>query len=269
VTLSQALGLGVLQGLTEFLPISSSGHLALAQHALPGGEGPSLLFNVVVHLGTLLAIAFVLRRRLLQLAAAAVGLSRARDPSPDEAVARRWLWLIVVASVPTALLGLGAREIVEAMNARPAWVGGALLCTGAILWGSERFGRRERGDAELGVADALVVGVAQGFGVLPGISRSGVTIGAALWRGVRGDTAVELSILISIPAVLGANLLEISRAGGAALRADLAPLVCGFVAAFGAGYLSLRALQWVVMRRRLLPFAAYCGLLGAGAIALG
>ena len=269
MTLFEALGLGLVQGVTEFLPISSSGHLALLQNALPGGAGPNLLFNVVVHLGTLLAIVLVLRRRLIALGDGALSFFRRGEVEGPTAVSRRWIWLIVVASIPTAALGLGARGFVEEMNGQPTWVGTAFLCTAALLVGAERFGLRTRGAEDLGVGDALLVGVAQGFGVLPGISRSGATIAASLWRNARADAAVEFSILISVPAVLGANLLEITRAGTDAVRAELIPLAGGFGAAFLAGVLSLKALQWVVARRRLLPFAAYCALLGAGAIALG
>lgn len=268
MTLWEALGLGVLQGVTEFLPISSSGHLALAQVWLADLGEPDLLFGVVVHLGTLLAVALVLRRRLVDLCRGAWSFVGSGGRRSELETARRWVLLIAVATLPTAVLGLGARELVVAMNARPPWVGVALLCTALLLLGCERFGRRERGAAELTLGDALLVGVAQGFGVLPGISRSGVTVAASLFRDVRADVAVEFSLLISVPAILGANLLEALAASGA-VRGEAGPLAVGFAAAFATGAASIKALQWAVGRRRLIPFASYCALLGAGAVALG
>ena len=268
MTLDQALVLGVLQGVTEFLPVSSSGHLALAQW-LVDWQGPRLLFNVVVHLGTLAAIALVLRGRLYGLARAALSFLPGGAGASGHVVERRWLLLIALSSIPTAIIGLVLHDGVTAMYLRPPWVGGALLVTAALLVLSERIGGRSRGAEALGVADAVVIGLAQGIGVVPGISRSGATLAAALCRDVRGDVAVEFSILLSVPAVLGAGLLEIQRSGLSTLGAEVSPLLVGFAAAFVVGSLSLQALRWVVVRRRLLPFAVYCALVGAGAIALG
>ena len=268
MTLDQALVLGVLQGVTEFLPVSSSGHLALAQW-LVDWQGPRLLFDVVVHLGTLAAIALVLRGRLYGLARAALSfLPGGLGPSGNR-LERRWLLLLALGSIPTAIIGFALHDVITAMHLLPRGVGGALLVTAALLVLSERIGGRRRGPEALGAADAVVIGLAQGLGLVPGISRSGSTIAAALWRDVRGDVAVEFSILLSVPAVLGAGLFEIQRSGLAAVDADAFPLLVGFGAAFVAGTLSLKALRWVVVGRRLLPFAVYCALVGAGAIVLG
>ncbi len=264
----EALGLGVLQGATEFLPISSSGHLALAQAWLGRESDSGLLFNVIVHLGTLFAVVLVLRQRLWGLVRGALSFVFGGERDAELETNRRWVLWILVASVPTALIGLGLRDFVIAMTADPPAVGAALVCTGILLFSAERFGERTRSAAELGLRDALVIGVAQGLGVIPGISRSGATIAPALWLGVRADVAVEFSILVSVPAIVGANLLEIARAGEA-VRAELLPLALGFVAAFGVGAASLRALQWVVAKRRLLPFAVYATLLGSGVMLLG
>jgi undecaprenyl-diphosphatase len=267
LTLSQALGLGVLQGVTEFLPISSSGHLVLAQNLWPGLTGSHLLFDVVVHLGTVGAIVWVFRRRVMRLFLALWALTVGGGPkSPVDA---RWLGLIVVASVPTALIGLVLRGVVEKMQIEPAAVGAALLVTAGFLFAADRVGNRSREESELGWVDAVVVGAAQGLGVIPGISRAGATVAAALARNTRAEVAVEFSMLISIPAVLGANLLEGTRAGVGELSAQAVPLLVGFIAAFFVGALSLNALRWVVGRRKLLPFAAYCGVVGLGALSLG
>jgi undecaprenyl-diphosphatase len=265
VTLSEALGLGIVQGATEFLPISSSGHLVLVRSLWPGADSPQLLFDVVVHLGTLAAIVLILRRRIAALVVALVELPRRGTDSPDA----RWLGLIALSCVPTAVIGYALRSWVEGMHSRPAWVGAALLVTALLLLSADRFPHPTRGHAEIGWVDAVLVGIVQGFAVIPGISRSGATVVAALSRGVRGDAAVEFSMLISIPAVLGANVLEGMRAGVSSISAEAGPLSVGFVAALVAGALSLKALMWAVRQRRLRPFAAYCALVGIGAVVLG
>ena len=267
MTVFQALALGVLQGATEFLPVSSSGHLALAESLVPTRDVPGLLFDVVVHFGTLVAIVVVLRERVGRLALAAWALLSRTGPADE--TDRRWLLLLFVGSLPTAAIGLALREIVGRVHSEPALVGACLIGTALILVLSERRGSRTRGSAELRVADALWVGAVQGLAVLPGLSRSGSTVGTALWRDVRAETAVEFSMLLSAPAVLGANLYEVSRVGLAAVRLELVPLTLGFGTALISGALCLRALQWVVTQRRLRPFAAYCALLGVGAIVFG
>ena len=269
MTLSDAFALGLLQGATEFLPVSSSGHLVLAKHLLDVdlAAGSGLLFDLFVHLGTLLAIVLVLRRRVGQIGRAA--LSYLPGGSAADASDRRWLWLIAAGSVPTALLGLGLYGAVEAMQARPAWVGVALLATAAILFASERTGARRRSRADLGWSDALLIGGLQGLAVLPGISRSGATVAGGLLRDVDAETAVEFSMLLSIPAILGASALELAGAGTGVLSAAGGALAAGFVAAFAMGALCLKALQWAVRQRRLKGFAAYCGCVGLGAVWLG
>jgi len=269
VSLTQALGLGVLQGVTEFLPISSSGHLALARYWLADTGAEPLLFNVVVHLGTLAAIVLVLWYRVERIARAGWGWLSGRPSDEGARSDRRWLWLILLGSVPTALIGLPLLGTVESMSRHPVQIGLALLFTGVVLALSERLSGGDRGADELRWSDALVIGVAQGIGVLPGISRSGITVAGALSRGVCATTAVEFSVLLSIPAVLGANLLEGVSAGTEVLHAEAGPLMVGFVTAFVTGIFALKALQWVVETRRLLIFGIYCAVVGAGAVLLG
>ena len=161
------------------------------------------------------------------------------------------------------------KDMVEPMSESPRTVGFFLCVTAVLLVLAERLGQRTRERADLRVSDALLIGFVQGLAVLPGVSRSGATISVALWRDARPDVAVGFSLLVSIPAIVGANLLVLLEGAGELGVSDLAPFGVGFAAAFGSGYLSLHALQWVVARRRLLPFAGYCGALGVGAIAFG
>lgn len=268
MTLVQALALGVLQGVTEFLPISSSGHLALVQTLLGRDPQAALVFSVVLHLGTTLAILWVLRVRVGRLIRALDSLLRpgARDPGLE--TERRWLWLILVASVPTGIAGLSLRHFVEEMTARPVWIGFAFLSTMLLLLSAERIGSRQRGAEAITTLDALWVGCAQSIGILPGISRSGSTIAVALWRGTKPEVAVEFSILISVPAIVGANLLELAS-GTPGASVGVLSFCVGFTAALVTGIAALHALVWVVRERRLTGFAVYCGVLGAGAIFLG
>lgn len=269
MTLTQALALGALQGGTEFLPISSSGHLALAQNLMPGLTGSLLLFDVVVHLGTLLAIALLLRERIWRLIRAGISFLPGAGRVEARGVDRRWLALIAVGSLPTALLGLLLRGTTEAVLEQPPLVGAALLVTAGLLVTSERIGRRTRNREALGVLDAALVGVAQGLAVIPGISRSGATVAAGLWRDARGDVAVEFSLLLSMPAVAGAALLVLIENGPELALADLGPLAVGFAAALVTGIAAVKLLQWAVTQRKLLPFAVYCSVVGAGAIVFG
>jgi undecaprenyl-diphosphatase len=264
VTLAEALALGVLQGVTEFLPISSDGHLALA-HLLLGAGDSDLVFDIVTHLGTMLAILVLLRRRIADLLRAALAWIGQRDADPALRTQQRWLVLIAVASVPTALVGLALEGTTESMRLQPLWVGLWLCATGALLVAAERIGGRTRDAAALGARDAVLIGIAQGLAVLPGLSRSGTTVATGLWRNLSPAVAVDFSLLISVPAVLGANLLKLDEMSAA----PVAPLLVGFAAALVTGIGAVKLLQWIVVTRRLLPFAVYCAVVGVGTIAVG
>ncbi len=269
MTLAQALALGVIQGVTEFLPISSSGHLALAEDWIPGLERPPMLFDVVVHLGTLAAVLWGFRLRVAALGRGAWSLVSRGRPAPELERDRRFIGLIAIACLPTAIVGAGLAPTVVMIRTHPEIVGLALLGTAGILLASMRAGRGSLGAHELSLFDALLVGIAQGFSVIPGISRSGATIGVALGRGASPDVAVEFSLLAAVPAIAGANLFVVLTRFEPDHAIALAPLAAGFLAAFVAGLLALRVLRRVVAGRRFLPFAAYCVVLGLGAIAFG
>lgn len=269
MTLAQALALGVMQGVTEFLPISSSGHLALAETWIPGLEQPSLFFDVIVHLGTLAAILWAFRARVAALGRGAWSLLPGDRGSASHETERRWLVLISVACVPTAIVGFALAPAVARFRTDPSAVGWALLATAGILIAAWRAGRRPAGDRELSLRDAFLVGAVQGLAVMPGISRSGATIATALWRGSGAGVAVEFSLLVSVPAILGANLFVFWTGAAEGAGIGLAPLAVGFVSAFVAGLLSLHALRRVVEGGRFVPFSVYCTVLGLGAIFLG
>lgn len=261
MNLVHAILLGIVQGITEFLPISSDGHLAIAQHYLPGFEQPGLLFDVLLHVGTLGAVLIYFRRDVALL----LGAPFRRD---DEARRyRRMLWLICIASVPTALIGLGLKDAVEEWMLDMRIVALMLGLTGLLIFFGERFHRGGRGETTLTTGDAFVTGVAQGLAVLPGLSRSGSTIAVLLFRGVDGETAARFSFLMALPAIAGAALLSLRHAD-AIPSADVPAYLTGTAVAFVVGLVAIRCLLGLIRRRRLVWFAIYCWLLAIGLLAL-
>jgi undecaprenyl-diphosphatase len=249
MTMVQSMLLGAVQGLTEFLPVSSSGHLVLCETLL--GVAPSLAFNLGLHLATLLALCVYFRRRIGRLALVCIRWLFRRS-EPDDKGDLKVLAHILLATVCTVCLGLALRHRAETPSR--LLLGAGLLATGALLLLS-RF-LRPRVSRELGVPTAIAAGLAQGLAVLPGLSRSGATISALLLGGVSGREAGEFSFILSIPAVLGAALLEAPRLAnlGGAMGV---PLLVGGGAALGCGLLALRLFMGLVQRNRLWLFAFY------------
>jgi undecaprenyl-diphosphatase len=261
--------LGVVQGGTEFLPISSSGHLRLGELLLEA-KPPSLFFDVALHVGTLLATLLVFRGDIARL----FGELR---PAPGESWlgtrGARHLALLILGSLPTAVIGLLLEPLVEGSAITPSLVGALLLVNGAVLLSTRaRKGHtdadeatQDAGEWRISPALALLIGVAQGLAVLPGISRSGATIATALWFGVRSRTAAVFSFLLSIPAIAGALLLkaaDVDTSDTAQLRAAL----IGALVAAVVGVACLRILLGVLRRARFHHFAWYCFALGGLAL---
>lgn len=261
--------LGILQGITEFLPVSSSGHLVLVELLWgSGGFGQQDLFlNVMLHLGTLAAVALFCRRELAALVHAALRLGRPTR-SPEEAAERRLLIAVAIASLPTALLGIVVKlTLVEAFS-HLLFVGAMFLITAGVLWISTRY-RGEQSEAT--PKTAFAVGAAQGLAVLPGISRSGATIVTGLAMGLNREAAARFAFLISIPAILGAaavSLLDIQNLPKFNTSLIFS-LSCGTIAAAFAGYFSLVLLTEIVRKARLNLFSYYCAAVGITAIILG
>ncbi|MCD6288964.1 MAG: undecaprenyl-diphosphatase UppP [Anaerolineae bacterium] len=265
MSLIQALILGILQGATEFLPISSSGHLVLVPWLL-GWKPGSLLFDTMVHWGTLAAIFLYFWRDLVHLIVAGLrGLAGRSLDNPDARLA----WGIVVGTVPAVVLGLLFKDQFEALFANPRAVSGFLLLTALFLFVSERWSKQERPLREVGLLDALLIGTAQAFAIIPGISRSGATIAAGLGRGLRRETAARYSFLLATPALLGAGFLQLVDAiTGGRLNGQGTTLVAGFLAAAVAGYLCIHILLSYLQRGRLYIFAIYCALIGVSGLVL-
>lgn len=257
----EAVLLGLVQGLTEFLPVSSSGHLVIAQ-ALLGVDQPGLTFEVVVHFATLLAVLVALKDDWYPIFLGLLG-----HPEHKEEGRRRFAAL-VAGSLPVALAGLLAREPIAALFASPRVAAAMLLVTGAILWASEVVARKEpRALERLRLADAVLIGCGQALAVIPGISRSGSTLAAGLAVGLERQSAARFAFLLAIPAILGAAALEVPelvQAGGV----DWAPLAAGALSAGVSGYAAIALFLRFVRSGSLKGFAVYTWAAGLVALAL-
>lgn len=263
----QGIILGIIQGLTEFLPVSSSGHLVLAQH-LFGITEPALFFDVSVHMGTLCAVLIVFRRDILLMFQALwhevmARLGRHdRLPGIDQA-GLRLVFLIIAGSIPTGLIGLALKRAEHLFSSLPL-VGVMLLITGGILWATRKW---NTGSDVTGFSwpKAFAVGIVQGLAVLPGISRSGTTIAAGMFFGLDRSAAARFSFLLSLPAIVGAEILSAGDllTGKVVLNGTV---LLGTLTAFLTGFVALRALLKIVHRGRFYLFAPYC--FGAGVLIL-
>ncbi|MDA0709757.1 MAG: undecaprenyl-diphosphate phosphatase [bacterium] len=251
----EAAFLGLIQGLTEFLPVSSSGHLALGE-ALLGIAPGDVTFEIMVHFGTLLAVVTALRRRIFDLIRGCL----TRDP-----LALRMVLFLAIGTVPAGLVGIGLKDVLETAFASPSAVSMFLILTGFILW-SMRFASGDR--STLTLSDAIWIGCAQAIAVFPGISRSGSTIAMGVWRGLASQEAATFSFLLSIPIILGATVLAVDDLVLHPPGEDaLWSLVIGATVAYASGVLAIRWLLALLAGGTLARFAYYCwvvGLLGLG-----
>jgi undecaprenyl-diphosphatase len=255
MTVFQAIFLGLVQGLTEFLPVSSSGHLVFFQ-SLFGLEEPQLAFDVMLHLGTLLAVVVYFRTDISQILLGTWAWLKGRREGEEEAKLLLW---IVVASVPTGLMGILFKDWFESLFSRPKTVGLMLLVTGLLLWLTRIVKKNEKTAGKMGVIDALIIGIAQGVAIIPGISRSGATISSGLFRGLRRELAGKFSFLLSIPAIVGATLLEFREVD---LSSGIGVTFIGMAVSFFVGLFSLKLLMNIVKKGRLSHFSYYCWAIG-------
>jgi|LGVF01.1.fsa_nt_gb undecaprenyl-diphosphatase len=263
----QSVMLGIIQGLTEFLPVSSSGHLVLLQN-LFGIREPELLFDISLHIGTLIAIFIVFYREirsilqtLLRLPALIKSSGSLKSLFADNEEIRIAA-LIVIGSIPTAILGILFHKITDQIFGSVWIVGVMLLVTGTLLWFTRRITIEGRPLIKVSIRDVLIIGVMQGLAIMPGISRSGSTISIALFLGINREIAGRYSFLLSIPAILGAMILSLNSA---IIQTDIPVkiILLGTVTAAIVGYIGLKILLRMVKQGHLYYFAPYCWLLGA------
>jgi undecaprenyl-diphosphatase len=262
----EAALLGVIQGLTEFLPVSSSGHLVLFQN-LFGLPEPEIYFDISVHVGTLIAVCVFFLKDLKEIAAALFSTStwHVRKGGLGASFTRktelRLFLLILAGTVPTAIMGLLLRPIAPRIFSSVQLVGIMLFATGLLLWLTRRLKKGERNAGQMTAWDALCIGIIQGVAILPGISRSGATIAVGLFRSLDRETAARYSFLLSIPAILGAMVLELIQTPAIGSPPFRVILVGASIAA-AIGYVALSILVHLVKKGDLHYFAPYCWVLG-------
>ncbi len=247
----QALILGVLQGAGEFLPISSSAHLALAPRVF-GWQYQGLAYDVMLHLGTLLAVLIYFARDWFNIFRDAAFRPREKEG--------RILWLLVLASVPAGLAGVLLNDAAETVFRDPRWIAFNLIFFSGLIYWADRAPKQQLGEESLGWKDALLIGLAQCIALMPGASRSGMTMMAALFLGYRRSSAARLSFLLSTPVILGAGLLEARKISPDQLNAAFAT---GLASAFLSGLAFIWLLMSWMKKRDLKPFLIYRVLLGA------
>ncbi|MFW5694631.1 MAG: undecaprenyl-diphosphate phosphatase [Alkalispirochaeta sp.] len=253
----QAIALGILQGVTEFLPVSSSGHLLITKELFGVAQVP-VLFDVLLHVATLVAVLVVLRSQVWAFLVA-MGRFLRRTVREEDRPYLRLIPIIIVTTAVTGGFGIGLDRFFDIRN--PVTTSALFLVTAVLLIATRRF-HGTRSLERIGWRDALVLGVAQGFGVLPGISRSGATISVALYSGMDRKTAGEYSFLLSIPAILGALVLTLRDAEALGTQVGIGPVIAGCIAAALVGYGALSALLRIVRAGKLSLFAWYLVPLG-------
>ena len=253
-----AIGMGVIQGLTEFLPVSSSGHLVVGSHVFHLAE-PSLLFNVILHVGTLVPVLWLYRRDVVEMVEAIPRAHSLRDRFKNDQPLRTMV-LVLLGSIPTGLIGVLLKDHFERLFSNLPAVATAFCVTGLVLLATRLPMARKRktsGPAHLSLTPikALVIGIVQGLAITPGISRSGSTIGVGLLMGVERELAARFSFLLSIPAILGATVLQMKDA--TLSDSALASYLVGAIAASISGYLALRFVVHLVKRGGVHWFVLY------------
>jgi len=271
MTYFSAIFLGFIQGLAEFLPISSSGHLSFFQNffGLMDVEAENLFFDVLLHLGTLAAVFVAYWREIKGMVLeffTMVGVRKLpRGEKPDR-LSRRMIFFIIIGTLPLFVV-LPIKDLVDGLYSNTIFIGCAFLITGTLLFLSDRLTRGNKDLKSATVVDVLVVGVAQAIAVVPGLSRSGTTVAAGMTRGFSREFAVKFSFLLSIPAVLGANILSLIDAIQEGVNWEYMPMyLVGVVSAAVFGYLAIRLLKFITQRGNFGGFSYYCW--GAGLLTL-
>jgi undecaprenyl-diphosphatase len=254
----QAIVLAIVQGISEFLPVSSSGHLILVPRFL-GWTDQGLAFDAAMHIGTLLAILLYFRKQLMQMITAWFVSVFRRELTPDGRLA----WAVLWGTIPVGLVGLSFNDYIEAHFRSPLLVAGTLAGYGILLWLADHFGRRQRDEYSVDWVDVVIIGIAQALALVPGTSRSGITMTAALGRGLTREAAARYSFLLAVPGTALAAMLESWKMAHAAVPIDWHPVFLGIGVAALSGFLCIHFLLRFLQRFGMLPFTIYRLLLAA------
>lgn len=258
----QSVVLGVLQGLAEFLPISSSAHLTLAPWAF-GWNDPGLAFDVALHFGTLLALLWFFRRDWFDLIAAGISILTTRAIRTPM---QKRVLLLIIATIPGAIAGKLLNDYAEETFRSPLLIATTLIVMGTLLWAADKWASDRRKLEDVTNRDALLIGLAQMFALIPGVSRSGSTMTAGRALGFERESAARFSFLMSMPITAAAVVVKLPQAVHA--QSDLAPLIAGIVSAAVSGWIAISVLLRFVARNSFGVFALYRVVLGAAVIAL-
>ena len=274
MTYTNAIILGIVQGLAEFLPISSSGHLALLQHFFHVETDKVLMFTVLLHIGTLLSVFIMYWRDIWELIKeffiTIADLVRGRGLRLQERPVRKLGVMIIVATIPTALMGFLLNDFFESLNNILWAIGIGWIFTGFILYFSEKLGRANRDLKHMNFRNAIFIGIMQGIAICPGVSRSGSTMVGGLVTGFKREFAVKFAFLISIPSILGAAVLEVPEAMKATTEGLAAgPLIVGMIVSAVCGILAIKLMIKVVIAQKLKYFSYYVWVLGALTVGYG
>ncbi len=260
--LLKAIILGIIQGLSEFLPISSSGHLAIAEHFL-GFKNPDLSFEIFIHFGSLIAVFIYFRKDILALLKSLNFGSKTEENVNN----RKVILYLLVSTIVTVFLALFMKSYIEKVFESTLVVGFILIVNGFILLSSDFAKKCDKPSSETGILRAAIIGIGQSLALLPGISRSGTTISTALHTGMKREDAARYSFLLAIPAILGATVLEYKTL--LSLNQEMMIMyLAGAIAAFVSGYLVISALLAVIKKRKLIYFAIYCWIVAITVIVL-
>jgi undecaprenyl-diphosphatase len=259
----QAIILGIIQGLTEFLPVSSSAHLVFMTDIL--GLPQNVAFDTILHLGTLVAVVGYFRNDVVKLIVSFISsimdiFSGKFKEGLREEPFKKMSWLLIIGTIPAGLAGILLQKQFEALFNSIFYVGIFLIITGFLLWGAERVKTGHKDVEDMTLKNAVVIGIFQAIAIAPGISRSGATISAGLFSGLNRELAARFSFLLSIPAILGAAVVQMKDING--LDSNIMVLIAGFLASMIFGYLAIKLLLKIIKERTLLIFVYYCWIVG-------
>lgn len=286
MSLIQAIFLGFVQGVTEFLPVSSSGHLAILQNIFGMETDGGLLFDVMLHVGTLFTVCLVYRKDIWKMIRETIFMIRDViynlktffiNKRFDEALRyrrvvhnnyRKFVLLVIVSTIPTGIIGYVGRELISFASTTLIVPGVCLFLTGLLLILADICEEGTKIPRDIGYSNAFLIGIAQGLATLPGLSRSGTTITACLLSGFDKRFAVKYSFIMSIPAILGAAILELGSIGQETISASMVTnCIVGALVAAAVGYVCIKTMLVVVRRKKFKGFATYCFAVGIVAIA--
>ena len=246
MTFFDSIILGILQGVTEFLPVSSSGHLAILEKLIGEKEVP-LLYDIILHVASLLAVMIFFRKKIWELLKSLTEKKAKKD--------HFYILMVVLSTFVTGGMVVFTKPVVYFLRENPVFIAGSFLFTACVLMVAQLLFKKTSKDKEVGVKDSIFIGFFQGIAVLPGVSRSGSTIAAALLMKIPAEKAVEYSFILSIPAIFGALVLETAKGGVVSI--DLSIAFVGFIASFAASMVSLKFLVLLIKKTVLYPFAIY------------